>query len=259
MSIKIMADVWSNGPTDKAQLLVLLALADFADDNGSCWPSVAAVGVKARMSERNARRVIRDLEAAGHLSVVTGGGRFGCSQYVVGNPDKSAQNPDKKTPGQIVPPGQNQHKTRTKQVGNPDIAMSAEPSRTIKEPSEVRKNMRDVVLEILCEVHGVSEVAAGSFIAYRRKHKSKALTETAAKRLAKHLWDVVGQGGDPSDALGMAEERGWASVEASWYFNSKGNSHGNRTQGSTSGNSRAGSGTVAAFAAVAARIGGYPQ
>jgi hypothetical protein len=128
VSIKIMAQVWADGPTDKAQLLVLLALADFADDSGNCWPSVAAVGQKARMSERNARRIIRDLEEAGFLSVVTGGGRFGCSQYVV-------RNPDKMSPGQNVPPGQNQHETRTKPARNPDIAMSAEPSRTIKEPS----------------------------------------------------------------------------------------------------------------------------
>jgi uncharacterized protein YdaU (DUF1376 family) len=113
-------------------------------------------------------------------------------------------------------------------------------------------------LEILCGVDGVKPAAAKSFIAYRRRHKSKELTETAANRLAKHLWEIFNSGGDPTDALGMAEERGWASVQTNWYFNSKGSQNGtsgNANSGNNYGNNR-GSGPhhdmVAAFAQVAA-------
>ncbi len=237
MSIRIMADVWANGPEDKAQLLVLLALSDFADDDGKCWPSMAAVGRKARMSERNARRVIRSLEDDGYLSVVEGGGRYGCSQYTINNPVKMPPPPDKITRTECPSPGQNDAETRTKQHGNPDIAVSAEPSTTIKEPSVVKVKAPPPICAILCEVLGVTEQAAQSFIAYRKNHKSKSLTETAARRLVKHLWAVVEQGGDPSDALGMAEEKGWASVEPHWYFNAKGNSHDNRTSNPNFGSS----------------------
>lgn len=93
-----------------------------------------------------------------------------------------------------------------------------------KEPSGVAKR-RDPVLEILSVC--VSEKAALSFIAYRRKNKAKALTETAAKRLVGHLQEIFAGGGDCDDALGMAEEKGWASVQPDWYFRTKGNGNGN--------------------------------
>ena len=63
-----------------------------------------------------------------------------------------------------------------------------------------------------------SPEAAKSFIAYRKKQKL-ALTETAAKRIAKTLVEIANRGGDPVDALGLAEERAWRGVKAEWYFN----------------------------------------
>lgn len=102
-------------------------------------------------------------------------------------------------------------------------ADAPKPSRTINEPS-VSNNAREIVAT-LEDVAGAEAVA--SFLSYRRKHKAKALTLTGAKRLAKNLAQISLQGGDPSDALGLAEERGWASVQPDWYFNTKGKTHGN--------------------------------
>ncbi len=218
MSIKWMSAVWESGPEDKAELIVLLALADFANDAGDCWPSMPTIGRKARMSERNARRVIRKLEDDGYIQTVAGGGRYGCSQYRI--------NPDKMSPGQNVPTGQNQQETRTNRAQNPDIAMSAKPSVTIKEPSN--SNEAREVADLL-EIYA-SPSSVASFMAYRRKSKGKALTLTAAKRLANNLRAIVEGGGDADDALGMAEERVWLTVEPDWYFNAKGKSHGNRNR-----------------------------
>ena len=80
-----------------------------------------------------------------------------------------------------------------------------------------KKDIGAAVAACLVEA-GASEQSVTSFIAYRRKHKSKGLTETGARRLATHLRSIFDSGGDPSDALAMAEERGWASVEPDWYF-----------------------------------------
>lgn len=63
--------------------------------------------------------------------------------------------------------------------------------------------------------------AVTSFIAYRRKTKGKALTLTAAKRLAENLKAIFDGGGNTDDALGMAEERGWQTIQPDWYFNAK--------------------------------------
>jgi hypothetical protein len=90
-----------------------------------------------------------------------------------------------------------------------------------------------------------SPEAVASFIAYRKRSKAKALTLTAAKRLAANLQEIFNAGGDTDDALGLAEERGWQSIKPDWYFNDK--------QRAQRGTDRQGSGMAAAFAAVAAR------
>jgi len=46
-------------PTDK---LVLLALADCANDEGHCWPSIATIARKSGVSERSVQRAIRHAE-----------------------------------------------------------------------------------------------------------------------------------------------------------------------------------------------------
>ena len=75
--------------------------------------------------------------------------------------------------------------------------------------------MIETPAEILA--HFTSKEAAESFVAWRKKKKAP-LTETAALRICKTLAAIKAAGGDPSDALGMAEERGWASITPEWYF-----------------------------------------
>ena len=219
MSIKIMTRVWDNGPDNQGELLVLLALADFADDAGNCWPSLATIAKKARIQERSARRIVRRLEDAGYLQTVVGGGRHGCNQYRV--------NPDIKSPRTESPPDRDAPKTRTLTTQNPDPSVPRTVIEPPIEPSE--SNNARAILDVLCQ--WASEEAARSFVAYRRKQKGKALTLTASKRMASQLEQIAQRGGDVDDALGMAEERGWQSVQADWYFNAKqpkGQTHGKR-------------------------------
>lgn len=75
--------------------------------------------------------------------------------------------------------------------------------------------MIETPAEILA--HYATTAAAGSFVAWRKRIK-KPLTETAALRIAKTLAEINAAGGDATDALGMAEERGWQSIKKDWYF-----------------------------------------
>jgi len=75
MSIRIMSEVWDGSPLEGRALLVELALADFANDEGACWPSIGTLSRKARCSESWVHQIIRDLRKRGRIKVHEGGGR----------------------------------------------------------------------------------------------------------------------------------------------------------------------------------------
>jgi Helix-turn-helix domain len=76
MSILVMTAVWDNSPYEGGELLVLLALADWADDQGRCWPSVPAIAPKARLKERHVYSILRKFRA-GEIIQREQGGRKG--------------------------------------------------------------------------------------------------------------------------------------------------------------------------------------
>lgn len=63
-----MTAVWEHSAQKEGALLILLALADCAHDDGTmAFPSVKTLAGKARMSERNARYCLRNLEQSGEI------------------------------------------------------------------------------------------------------------------------------------------------------------------------------------------------
>jgi len=84
MSVKVMSRVWeSTNYQDSSTMLVLLSLADWADDTGLCWPSVPRLAKKARMSERNARYVLKRLETDGVIRIDEQRGRNHTNRYKI--------------------------------------------------------------------------------------------------------------------------------------------------------------------------------
>ena len=69
MSVTVMSYVWKNCKEKGSKKLMLLAIADNANDEGFAWPSVNTLAEKTCMSERNARKIIDALEADGLLRV----------------------------------------------------------------------------------------------------------------------------------------------------------------------------------------------
>ena len=61
-----MTLVWET-PLPDSEKLVLLALADWANDDGVCWPSVKTLAKKCSKSERTVQNAVRSLRVKGHL------------------------------------------------------------------------------------------------------------------------------------------------------------------------------------------------
>ena len=67
MSIKISRAVWQKSKQTSSALLVLLALADFADDQGYAWPSNSTLAIKCRFSRRYIQKIISNLLKSGEI------------------------------------------------------------------------------------------------------------------------------------------------------------------------------------------------
>lgn len=77
MSVKVFSLVWEGFLGAGSDLLVMLALADWSDDSGRCWPSIPSIARKVRLSPDQARRVVHRLIKNDFLTVTAGknGGR----------------------------------------------------------------------------------------------------------------------------------------------------------------------------------------
>ena len=77
-----MSAVWDHSTfDDPLALLILLALADHADAEGECWPSVESLAHKSRSSRRTVQRVVADAVERGELVRVLGSGRGHTNLY----------------------------------------------------------------------------------------------------------------------------------------------------------------------------------
>jgi hypothetical protein len=109
MSIRVMTSVWDDVRTQAhGELLVLLALADWASDDGYCWPTIPALAAKARLSERAVQQILGRLIATGRIRRISGGGRGRANEYQVltaKNPEAETVNPiHRKENTELKPP-----------------------------------------------------------------------------------------------------------------------------------------------------------
>jgi len=70
MSQKAQICVWTRSRAKELDLLLLLAIADFADSDGrNAWPTVATLATKVRLRESEVLQLLHQLEQAGEIVV----------------------------------------------------------------------------------------------------------------------------------------------------------------------------------------------
>ena len=81
VSFKVTNWVWARSESRNGARLVMLALADRADDNGLCWPSIDDLAERTKLSPRAVQKAIATLAEIGELQVENGGGRHRSNRY----------------------------------------------------------------------------------------------------------------------------------------------------------------------------------
>lgn len=143
------------GPTER---LVMLALADHADDAGRCYPSIARICQRTGLSERAIQMNVKKLSASGHLTVVKGGGKANTNIYIV-NPNPAPDAPFCKTKPRTRCTPQEMHPApdapQTPHLVRPNPAPDApEPSGTIIDAADDARATDDVLFARVCAAAG---------------------------------------------------------------------------------------------------------
>lgn len=81
MSVRMISRVWDYSAQKGNDLLMLLAIADFADDDGNAYPAVSTLATKCRMKPRNANLILAAIKASGELEVRQNEGPNGTNRY----------------------------------------------------------------------------------------------------------------------------------------------------------------------------------
>ena len=91
MSVHVTSAVWKRSEAEGTTRLVLLRLADQANDDGWCWPALKALAADCRVSVSSVQRALEALAVFGELAVFRRGKRAtNVYRVLVGTPEDAA-------------------------------------------------------------------------------------------------------------------------------------------------------------------------
>lgn len=205
MSIRVMSAVWGMDLPD-SEMLILLALADWCNDEGQCWPSIAQLVRKTRKSERTIQGTIKSLVAKGHMSREERLGK-GCSYTLHPRSDCAPAEIAPRTdraPAKVAPP---QPLPLTPAAAADNTSIHTITSQKASPSSRTRASKPD---EFPCP-EGVDPIDWEALKANRRA-KRAALSVGAHRQITRKLTDWDREGWPPGPIVAFAAERGWTTV-----------------------------------------------
>lgn len=244
MSTIVMSACWpiqTNTPVQKA---VLMSMADNANDEGVCWPSIAYMVMRTCAAERTVQDAIKWLIEHGLVSKQERAGRSTVYTVTPANfaPPQNSHPRKSRTPANTAPP----------QEPHPTPAAAAPPPPQMPHPTPANAAPRTVI-EPKEEPSGNSQEGAGAPSARPKPGKSKTpkpngtltaddleaqgvdrqvaldwLSVRKAKDapLTMTAWELVKSeaakaGITAGEAVRVAAEHSWAGFKANWYANQK--------------------------------------
>lgn len=239
MSIKVASLVRKYGPLNHGDFVVLLALADHANDaGGECWPSVKTIAMEMRIGKRSVIRSLKTLATDGWIEVMKKSRDHKGNSYQLVMAKLNSQDTmsyDNPKSDATATPDIGKVRCHTVQSQVPTTsksgAKSAKPPHPLKGvtvlngPIQPSKRTQAFVLPDWLPVEPWDH-----FIEMRASMRKKP-TEHAVKLLVKKLDQLRKSGQDPGDILDQSTANGWMGI-----FHLKGNGNGNLPHGKTVAN-----------------------
>lgn len=205
MSMRLMVQAMNCQVGNPARKLVLLKLADNANDDGICFPSYQYIADKCEMTRRSAISHIEYLIKMGLVSKKERKNKDGSiSNLYFLHLEQGSEN--FALGGENISLGSENFALGGSENISPRTSHSLEP---VNEPIKTTQKSES---EILLERFGITGQLAKDFIAHR-KTKRGAISETQLNRLQKQA-DKAGI--SICEAVEICIERNWQGFNASW-------------------------------------------
>lgn len=212
MSMRLMVQAMNCEVGNPARKLVLLKLADNANDDGICFPSYQYIADKCEMTRRSAISHIEYLIKMGLVSKKERKNKDGSiSNLYFLHLEQGSEN--FALGGENISLG-----SENFALGSENFALggseniSPRTSHSLEPVNEPKKTTQKSESEILLEQFGITGQLAKDFIAHR-KTKRGAISETQLSRLQKQA-DKAGI--SICEAVEICIERNWQGFNASW-------------------------------------------
>lgn len=184
MSLKQMAAAWQTKTANHTQKLVLLALADNANDGGECWPSITNIAARCELCRQAVVNQIGAMERAGIVRIERHHGKVNRYILVIEPVYEVDQSTALTSPPHRLPPvyGVDYHPSTT--LTTPVYGVDTNRKEPSLEPSLNRHKARKratphIDLPLPFESEGFRQTWADWQQA--RREQRKPLTPTAAK------------------------------------------------------------------------------
>ncbi|MBS6051311.1 MAG: helix-turn-helix domain-containing protein [Haemophilus haemolyticus] len=210
MSMRLMVQAMNCEVGNPARKLVLLKLADNANDDGICFPSYQYIADKCEMTRRSAISHIEYLIKMGLVSKKERKNKDGSiSNLYFLHLEQGSEN--------FALGGENIS------LGSENFALggseniSPRTSHSLEPVTESKKTTQKSEFEMLLEQFGISGQLAKDFITHR-KAKKAPITETAMNGF---LREANKAGLSVAESVAISIERNWQGFKATWYLKDK--------------------------------------
>jgi hypothetical protein len=208
MSVSISSACWAL-TLPATEKLVLLCLADFADDAGVCWPSVETIVERTGLSDRCVREQLKRLELSGFICRDRRVGQSAMYQMTI---RKAAEDEEGDRHQLPVQPAPDAASTGTICRSNRhDVPVQPAPdagaNRTTNDPPLIHQRTNSAV----ALPEWVEPSAWQAFRESRRAHRAP-FTARAAELILAKLDQLRAEGQNPNQCLLQSVERGWRGV-----------------------------------------------
>ena len=210
MSMRLMVQAMNCEVGNPARKLVLLKLADNANDDGICFPSYQYIADKCEMSKRSAISHIDDIIKMGFVTKKAR--KIKMVQVQIYIFYTLSRGGEKSAPG-----GENIS------LGSENFALggseniSPRTSHSLEPVNEPKKTTQKSEYEMLLEQFGISGQLAKDFITHR-KAKKAPITETVMNGF---LREANKAELSVAESVAISIERNWQGFKATWYLKDK--------------------------------------